>query len=171
MKNRAVLWLFVALSLGGASGLARATDETRVKVAFLYNFARYTQWPDEQRATLRVCAIGDDTLGKTLDELIGRPVRHMQITVRHAVPLQDIVLCDLVFIPSGYALSMERVREVVNGFPILTVAESPHTLPKGSVLALIPAENRFVFDVDLSLARQLGLQISAKLLQLARKVQ
>ncbi len=160
----------LALCLSVAAKDLFAADEETVKTAYLYNFAKFVQWPDEQRPTLRLCVVGDNVLGKALDSLIGKPVRNMQIDVRHAIVLQDIPQCDLVFLPAGQARSLERVRQIVNGYPILIVAESTDALPKGAIVAMIQRDNRIVFEVDLTTARHLGLQVSAKLLQLARKV-
>lgn len=141
-----------------------------MKVGYLYNFAKYVQWPDEQRSTLRFCVAGDDGLGKALDTLIGKPVRTMQIAVRHAVSPQEIPQCDLIFVAEGQAPLLSRVRQAVNGYPVLIVTESADVLPKGAMVALIQSDNRIVFEVDLSTARQVGLQVSGKMLQVARKV-
>lgn len=78
--------------------------------------------------------------------------------------------CDLIFVPARYAQTLERVRQMVNGYPILIVTESATALPKGAMVALIQSDSRVVFEVDLGLARELGLQVSGKMLQLARKV-
>jgi hypothetical protein len=169
VKRIAFYRLLLALGLVFSASASLAIDEATVKASYLYNFAKYIQWPDEQRATLRLCVLGDGGMGKALDSLIGKPVRNMQIGVRHAVSLQDIPQCDLVFVPAG-TQSLERVRQAVRGYPILTVAESADVLPKGAMVALIQSDNRIVFEVDLATARQVGLQVSAKMLQLARKV-
>ena len=39
-----------------------------------------------------------------------------------------------------------------------------------AIVALIQSDSRIIFEVDLTTARQLGLQVSAKMLQVARKV-
>lgn len=170
MERGSFFGLVAGLALCVLPKVAPGADELTVKAAYIYNFAKFIQWPDEQRSTLRLCSMGNDALGKSLDSLIGKPVRNMQISVRHGVGLHDIPQCDLVFIPAGHLQSMERVRQVVADYPILTVTESSDTLPRGATVALIPNESRIAFEVDLALARQLGLQISAKMLQLARKV-
>jgi hypothetical protein len=170
MRQWAVFILLAALCLGIPVGAPLAADEATMKVAYLYNFAKFIQWPDEQRAMLRLCVMGDDRLGKAIDSLIGKPVRTMQIGVRHSVSLQELPQCDLVFVPEGQGLLLGRVRQAVSGYPVLIVAESSDALPKGAMVALIQNDDRIVFEVDLTAARQLGLQVSAKLLQLARKV-
>jgi hypothetical protein len=165
-----LLRLLLALSLAVPGSSLMAADEATVITAYLYNFAKYIQWPDERRSTLLVCEFGSRALGKSLDALIGKPVRNMQMNVRHAVSPQDTPQCDMVFVSADQSASLERVRQTVDGYPVLVVVESAGALPKGAALALIPSENRLAFEVDLGLARRLGFNVSAKLLQLARKV-
>lgn len=160
----------LALGLGMLAVLAMAVDEVTVKTAYLYNFAKYVQWPDEPRAILRLCVMGEDNLGNSLDGLIGKPVRHMQINVRRAVSVHDLPQCDLLFVPAANAQALEQVQQIVKHYPILVVTESTDSLPKGAVVALIQSDNRILFEVDLASARLLGLQVSGKMLQLARKV-
>lgn len=170
MEGSRTIGFLAGLCVLVSSSISLAADEATVKAAYVYNFAKFVQWPDEKSSTLRLCDLGHDPLDKFLDILIGKPVRNMQISVRHAVGLQDVPQCDLIYIPAGYAQTLERVRQVVNDYPILIVTESATTLPKGGMVALIQSDGRIVFEVDLGLARQLGLQISGKMLQLARKV-
>ena len=46
-------------------------DEYQVKAAFLYNFAKFVEWPQEafqnQSEPLVVCVLGDNPFGRTLD--------------------------------------------------------------------------------------------------------
>lgn len=170
MKRILAFDLLVALGLGLSPTPAPAADEVTLKAAYIYNFTKFIQWPDEERPTLRLCAMGTDGFGKSLGALIGKPVRNMQIAVRNAVTLQEIPQCDLVVVTAGYAQSLDRVRQVVNGYPIVIVAESADAFPNGALMALMLRDDNIVFEVDLTTARQLGLRISAKLLQLARKV-
>lgn len=171
MRRIAFLSLHILIGLWVPITASMATDEATVKAAYLYNFAKYIQWPDEQRTTLRLCIMGDDAPDRSFDSLIDKPVRNMRMSVRHALSLQDIAQCDLVFVPTGHQVPpLERVRQAVNGYPILIVTESTGTLPKGALVALIQSGDRIVFEVDLNAARQLGLQISGKMLQIARKV-
>lgn len=170
MKRILFYGLLIVLGLGALSKATLAADEATVKAAYIYNFAKFIQWPDEQRPTLRMCVIGTEAVGKTLSGLIGKSVRNMQIAVRHAVTLEDIPQCDLVFVTLGHAPALGRIRQLVAGYPIVVVSEGTDVLPSGAMLALILSNDKVVFEVDLTAARQLGLQISGKLLQLARKV-
>ncbi len=171
MKRTLLLSLLALIVLSAPATALLAVDEATVRAAYLYNFAKYVQWPDENRANLRLCVMGDDEVGSAFDSLIGKPVRNMQISVRHELDLPTIAQCDLVFVPAeSTTQTLDRVRRAVSSYPILIVTESPDTLPKGAAVALIHSDNRIVFEVDLTAAHTLGLQISAKMLQIARKV-
>ena len=50
------------------------------------------------------------------------------------------------------------------------VTEGADTLPKIALVALIQSDSCIVFEVDLATARKIGLQASAKMLQLALRV-
>lgn len=49
------------------------------------------------------------------------------------------------------------------------VTEGADTLPMGALVALIESDSRIVFEVDLATARKIGLQVGAKIPQLAHK--
>jgi hypothetical protein len=161
---------FLLALLGLAAGTTSAAEESAMKAAYVLNFAKFIQWPDEPRARLRLCVLGNDPQGKAFDSMIGKVVRDMPIAIRRGVSLQEIPQCDLVFVPAGPAQPLERALQAVNGYPILLVAEGDDALTRGATVALIETEGRIVFEVDLTTLRQLGLQVSVKMLQMARKV-
>ena len=41
--------------------------EYRLKAAFLYNFAAFTEWPADVGSTLNLCVYGQDPFGEDLD--------------------------------------------------------------------------------------------------------
>ena len=50
--------------------------EAKVKVAFIYNFAKFANWPDRAFETLphnsfSICLVGKEPLGNLLDQLAG----------------------------------------------------------------------------------------------------
>lgn len=158
------LTLLAAVPAGGQ------VDLVTVRAAYLYNFSKYIQWPDESRGELRLCVIGNDQPDSALDGLNGKPVRNARLVVRQNVIMQDIPNCDFIFLPASAGRSVERARQIVSNYPILIVAEGAESIPKGAMVALVPTDSRLIFEIDNTNARQLGLQISSQLLRLARKV-
>ena len=60
------------------------SNEKALKVAFLYNFALFTEWPPEIDSTLHLCILGHEPYGRELEELQGKPVSARTIVERSA---------------------------------------------------------------------------------------
>lgn len=161
---------FFGLMLLAMASAYGQTDIASIRAAYLYNFTKYIQWPDESRGELRLCVIGNTPADPAIDGLNGKPVRTARLVVRQNVIMQDIPNCDFVFLPTSAVRPVERARQLVNGYPILLVAEGDESIAKGAIISLIPVDNRLVFEIDNTGARLLGLQIGSQMLRLARKV-
>ena len=58
------------------------------------------------------------------------------------------------------------MSQAVNGYP----TDRHQGTPKGALVTLIQSDNHIVFCVDLTTARKIGLQVSAKMRQLESKL-
>ena len=84
---------------------ARADDAAHeLKAAFLYNFARFTQWPDSAFAAdgMRVCVLGDDPFGTNLDS---KTIRGREVQVDHVTDAAAAKGCQVLFVGAS-----ERAR-------------------------------------------------------------
>ena len=72
-------WLIAALLAGGAWG--GEFDEYAVKAAYLYNFAKYVEWPSavftRPDAPMAICIVGENPFGAALSALAGKAVQLM----------------------------------------------------------------------------------------------
>jgi hypothetical protein len=169
---RAVL-AAIALALGTCAPVARAADdlpEYRLKAAFVYNFALFTEWPAEVGATLRLCVFGPDPFGAELDGLQGKAVGERSIALQRRAGLDGLKACQIVFVTSGAAAQLPRVLEVLDGQTVLTVADSPGAARQGVALNMAINQNKVSFEANLKAARAARLNLSSKLLRLATEV-
>lgn len=157
-----------------ASGRAAADNsEADIKAAFIYNFAKFVEWPEGYLPTdngvLRLCVLGETPLGLKLRQLEGREAQGRRIDVRMLTRSDDWPGCHMMFVASpGDAL---RLPDNGNGNgSVLTISESPRFLHQGGIISLFVDGNRVQFSVNLPAAQQAGLKLSARLLQLARTV-
>ena len=143
--------------------------EYRLKAAFLYNFALYTEWPAEVGSTLNLCVYGDDPFGAELNALNGKKVGGRSIAVQR-VGKESLGGCQIVFIAQSAIASSARVLESLRSNAMLTVADSPASAPKGVALNMAMGDAKISFEVNL---KALGsrLVLSSKLLRLARDIQ
>jgi len=144
--------------------------EYRLKAAFLYNFALFTEWPAEVGSTVTLCIHGNDPFGKEIDGLNGKAVGGRSIAVRRDVHLQALPECQIVFVATSAAGDLPRVLDELRDKPVLTVADSQGAGRRGVVLNMAVAQNKITFEANLQAARAVRLNLSSKLLRLATEV-
>jgi hypothetical protein len=170
-------FLIAVLLLGGASSPASAVppqsrvDEYQIKAAFLYNFAKFVQFPasDERPGPLVIGVLGDDPFGDILDAAVkGKTVQGREIVVRRLRDDDDLRHCHIAFVGAS---ERRRVPEIVahaNDAGVLTVSESPHFLREGGIVRFYVEANRVRFQIDAAAAERAGLKINSLLLSLAQ---
>jgi hypothetical protein len=161
---------FAALLSSAVAARADALPEYRIKAAFLYNFALFTEWPAEVGSTLNLCVTGADPFGADLDPLQGKSVGGRTMAVQRkaaGAPLGD---CQIVFVAATAIGTLPRVLESLRGRPVLTVTESAGAARLGAALNLTVEQGRVSFEANLQAARGAGLNLSSKLLRLATEV-
>lgn len=163
----------LALALCACVPAARAADdlpEYRLKAAFLYNFALFTEWPADVGNTLRLCVFGPDPFGAELDGLQGKAVGERSIAVQRKSGLDSLKGCQIVFIAPAAAVQLPRVLEAVEGQTVLTVADSAGAARQGVALNMAVSQSKVSFEANLKAARAAKLTLSSKLLRLATEV-
>ncbi|WP_298232985.1 YfiR family protein [uncultured Azohydromonas sp.] len=172
-----VLWrgLLRTLSVLSAVGMALAAHggelpEYRLKAAFLYNFAAYTEWPAEVGSTLNVCIYGADPFGIEAAALNGKRAGARTLAVHRRTQAETLKGCQVVFIANAGSETVRRVLDVLRGLPVLTVADTPQALQHGVALNMNLSQERVTFEASLRAAREARLELSSRLLRLATEV-
>lgn len=167
-----LLQLALAVWLGVAWGLvarAQAVPEHVMKVTYLFNFMAYTQWGNsgvDKASTLNLCVLGPDNFGAALDNLEDKPINGAKLAVSRLSSMAGIKKCHLLFVTEREAGNLEAINRFVGDAPVLIVADTP--LATEAAIVMSVEGRRLVFDVNMSRVRQGGLQLSSKVLQLAR---
>jgi len=174
---RGALLAACALALVGV-GRARAAPpeatEHELKAAFLFNFAKFVEWPPETvatRPTIDVCVLGDDLLHEALQRsLRGKTVGDKPIATRSLTTVEATAECHVVFVGRPHHGDMPSIVALVQRHHVLLVGEGPAFLAAGGAIAFDIENNRLRFDVDTAAASSAGLKLSSQLLKVARNV-
>lgn len=171
----AVSLVCVALLL---QGHARASDtpdsaEYLIKAGFIYNFANLMQWPanafPKTDSPIVIGVLGADTFGGTLDEVLGgKKVNGRSFVVKHLKWGTDLKDCNIVFVSSSENIHLEEIFRLVKGLPILTIGESPNFAHRGGIINFIVVDDKVRFEVNVDAAKQADINISSRLLALAK---
>lgn len=170
--SRALIVLAAAVLCGAAAARA-ASLEAAVKAAYIFNFARFVEWPASAfaapAANLVIGVVGDCEVGPVLTELIRQEaVGGRKLTVK-AVRAGATAGCHILYVCPGAGDEGALLRGVGRE-GVLLVGESGRFLASGGTIRFYLAENKVRFEVSLSNAAAAGLKLSSRLLKVARVV-
>ncbi len=173
LRKRALLRMqraaaFVALLLGCWTSPAAVPLEG-LKAAFLYNFALFVEWPVAPKADFNLCLYGAGPF-EAANSLAGKKVGDASVRIRRPVKAEDLRSCHMLYIGTSDRSALERARTAVATAPVLTVADVVAGSDNPAMISLVGENGRLAFDIDAHAASRVGLQISSRLLRLARKV-
>lgn len=180
MKQRFVRKISVAILLIGI-GLALVpanarpqSPEYQIKAAFLFNFAKFVEWPAEALSndpSFVIGILGKDPFGRLIDEAVaGKSVRDKQIIVKRFSRIEDAADAHILFIGDSEAENLSRIMKQVGRAPVLTVSDIDRFAERGGMVQLETEQNRVRFAINVAAAERAGLKPSSQLLKLARIV-
>lgn len=172
MKRR---WLSFSLMLAFLPTLAPDADgvegmpEYVMKAAFLYNFALFTEWPDLPGSTLNLCILGHPPLGDALDKIEGKQVYSRALAVSYLTNLNNLKNCQILYVDSSESAGVEKVLQRMDT-KVLTVTDSPEVMRQGFMIGMLTENRHIALEINLTAAKHAELNISSKLLRLAKTV-
>jgi hypothetical protein len=176
-QRRARLWRLVVLSVALAQTTAvplwsQSSGEYDVKAAFLYKFASFVEWPEASRhEPLGICVVGQDPFGSALERVVeGKTIGGREFVVRRLKAWQAGAPCHILFIGASEKNRLLPVLGQVRHENILTVGDVPGFCESGGAVNLNVVESRVKLEINVDATARSGLQVSSKLLSLARIV-
>jgi hypothetical protein len=166
----ALLWL--AQQGGTAEAQSPAASEYEVKAAFLFNIAKYVEWPARAQPgePIIIGILGDDPFGPAVDRLVqGRRVNDRAIVIRRASRLIDLKDAHIVFVSASERDRVPQICSAAEKWNAVTVGDTPQTEPFTAINFGVE-RGRIVFTANLDSAGRAGARISSKLLHLAKAV-
>jgi hypothetical protein len=157
----------------------QATDqpltEPQVKALFLFNFAKYVDWPAaafaDSQAPIVIGLLGDTKLSGPLEQAVqDKTIAGRSFRVQRLEKAQDCHDCQILFISASEKKNLPEILNQIKTLPILTVGESDQFAQQGGIIGFVKKEGKVRLEIDLNAARQAKLQISSKLLSVADSV-
>jgi hypothetical protein len=179
-RRRSVIWhcgVVAALTVVAlCSSIAHAQDVTEpsLKAAFIYNFAKFTEWPADVLsgpATFNACVLGDMPIGDALERSVkGRQLGGRSISVLRVAPEGPLKSCHLLYISGLKTSQITTIVDAIKGAPVLTISDVEDFARMGGIAHVFVDNGKMRFDLNLELAKRARLQLSSKLLVLAARV-
>jgi hypothetical protein len=149
------------------------TSEYEIKAAFLYNFAKFVEWParnfEDVDSSFVIGILGKDPFKSALEQTIGdKTVGGAAIRIRRSGNVEDLLTCHILFISGSERSSLPAILKSLEGLSVLTVSDMPGFARFGGMVTLYTENNKVRFMIHTQAAEKAGLILSAKLLTLAK---
>ena len=169
-------WVVGVLVGGGMLALAasaRAQSEDGLKAAFLYNFAKLTEWPAKAFASasapITVGFVGATPLADTFEQNTkGKNVNGRDFVVKKAAAVGDCADCQIVFVADHAQIA--SVTTALKGKPVLIVGDVEGLLASGGMINFIKDGAKVAFELNLDAAKASEIKLDAKLQKIAKSV-
>lgn len=175
-RARLVLLLLAVLLGHDARSYAQTTaGEHEVKAAFLYNFAKFVEWPatsfPRADSPISLCVWGANPFARALDVVDGKPVGARQLAVAASVGPDRAASCSIVFVGAPDIASARAAVQSLRDKPVLTVGEVPGFAQAGGIIGFVIVDGRVRFEINPKAAARVGIGLSSQLLRLATIVE
>jgi len=151
------------------------TLEHRVKAAFLYNFAKFVDWPTNAfvsaDAPFVIDILGDESMAQMVEQTVtGKTVGVRSMQAHRITNATQVGSCQILFVTRSGMGQFAAALKSIGGANTLVVGESPSFLAAGGAINFTNSEGRVRFEVNTAASRRAGLEINSKLLRLATRV-
>jgi YfiR/HmsC-like len=173
---RVLALLALTFTAREAAAQSGSFEEYEVKAAFLYNFAKFVEWPaasfPDAAAPLALCIHGPDPFGPFLDTLVqGEAIGGRRLVVERGRPAERLRGCHVLFVARAERERYAELLAGLEGASVLTVGEGPGFLTAGGLFRFVLEGGKVRFEANLPAIERSSLKVSSKLLRVARPVQ
>jgi len=163
------LGLAGALASLSAGGADVADVEAHVKAAYIYNFARFVEWPAGAAAgPVRIGILGHGDLTSPLEEIVrGKSVGGRPIKVTPIATPGEAECCEILLIERSESKHEKEIAQALAGKPVLTVSDDENGSRDGVIIAFQLVDESVRFQINQDAAMRAGLRISSQLLKVA----
>ncbi|MCP4614079.1 MAG: YfiR family protein [Planctomycetes bacterium] len=184
--------LFISQAMSADSQQNR---EQQIKAAFLYNFIKFIDWPEEKMADsnepIIIGIIGSEVFINAFEPVKHKKIKDRSISVKYLASfekldksekadepqwiqkIKTLKTCHVLLIctcDSARIGNSTKIIKTLKDSPVLTVGETDDFLESGGMINFLIEDKKVRFEINNTAAKQAKLKISSKLLRLARRV-
>lgn len=180
LLNRMHLVFIIAVVLAGLGWKTESqsdaiSTENKVKAAYVYNFTRFVNWtaPEsgQKKETIRIGILGSESIAELLREAAAAQNKKNEIVVQSldnsSFSPGDF---DILYIDNTKKSELKNILAKTKGHQVLTVSDLELFARMGGIIGFVKEDKRIKIEINLELAKKEKLQISAKLIEVARLV-
>ena len=167
----ALLFLFCPTIL-----FSQQYTEYELKAAYIYNFGKFVQWPEETFKSpsdpFIIGIYGQNPFGDILQQTIqNKTLQNRSIIIVNVTTIEEAATCQILFIGKTNKLQLSQINQGLGNKPVLTVGDNiPEFCQTGGIINFTSQHSQKRFEINNKASARIQLIISSKLLALSRIV-
>lgn len=168
---------------------SRSHQIFKLKGAFLYNFIRFVEWPEDkmgdQSKPVIIGVIGKDAFENALEPIKDKKVKGRKVVLKRfksfsqikqldkaaqEKEIEAIGACYLLFVCNSEKAHVTELVKLIRKYNVLTVGDMEDFLNQGGIINFTMVQNKIRFNINMTAAQDSGLKIRSQLLRLAKTV-
>lgn len=176
MKNKVlIVAVFMLLQFICVEHHAYSQNATAsaIKASWIDHFSKFIEWPNinDTTSTFVIKVIGEDEfdgfLNKIYDE---RSIKNLPVQVYFIKDVNEIGDCHILYISKSKRNLLDNIFETIGSKPILTLGSTYGYAQEGVIINFYTEDNKIRFEFNISAAKEIDLDVSFRLLELAKIV-
>jgi hypothetical protein len=178
LKTLTAILLLVALLHSNVANSADSDSlEIKVKAAYLYNFLRFVEWPEDSKLVSNICVLGiNKSYHSAFSSLAAISKKSEKIKIdffNTDDDMKNLSSCQILFITDNASNKSKAVIDYLNSdrdSHVLTIGESNDFINKGGMINFINVKDKIRFEINQDITKAAGLKISSKVLRIAERI-
>lgn len=175
LAGLAALALAIYLAVGERAVSGEQATEYQVKAAYLFNFLKFVEWPEEPGSDPRgkwvIGFTGESPIGDELARLAeGKNVLGRDLQIKKLQPADNPRACHILFIGESEKKRLPSILATLRGASVLTVADMNSFIESGGMIQFVVQDARVRMSINVGATARAHLKVSSKLLSLANVV-
>lgn len=167
--------VILACLSGTAVGQSAHAREDQVKAAYLYNFAKFVEWPSTSfrnaNDAIVICSIGDDPIGEALQQaVLGKRANGRRVEARNIGLVRESKFCHILFIGFRDPAHIQTILHGLEDASVLTVCQTDDLAAVGGIINLVRKNESIELEINPEAAQASSLKISSRLMVVSRVV-
>jgi hypothetical protein len=176
-RGKTILPLLLVLSLTlqantRPSAATQSLEEQSVLAALALNIVRFTNWPSEaekeMKEAINFCVVGDNVVQQSFTSIDNKTVGDKTLRVLNLSRLRNFDQCHVLYISDLKQNVLLQLLVEIKKRPVLTIGEDDNFAEYGGMIGLRNDNGKINLYINLPVAKEANLNISARLLKLAK---
>ena len=160
---------------GDCYGKSQRATEYQIKAAYIYNFAKFVDWPSKAfpnaNSPIIIGVLGEDPFGDALEQAVkDKTVNGRKLQVKRFDNVRNVEHCHILFISASEKMRLSKALERAKGLNVLTVSDIGGFARRGGIIGFTTERNKVGFEINVDAAKKAELTVSSQLLKLAKVV-